>query len=425
VYFTEFDRVTYSQVAWSDADVEGIKRNLERKLKLLALVKGHVVIAASHLLESELAREVIAPHPELLSKRIVVPALRSEFPTCTAFMESKRETAASSEADLYAGNEQQEMAALIDQNALVVEWDVDATAGWFQDRLVADLSNGRSLVGLRLRRLGFDPPESLIASLAETPMLSRGSVYKLTEPLELRLRETISDYADFLYYLSGARAVNSEGVLPQENLLDFRVDDLAAGATSLSEHEIFFKLFVDIVKSATSTTFPTNLLDALSMSDAIDLHGVAINDHFVEKYHSIQEKTKDGLTISDPERLILSMEEIATFEHELQREFTAAIDAELPARLRSQRIDAVAHLLHAVASILILPYAAVTGAKDILVSGLRFGGRPTVGASINRSIQQRVDAFERLFFTRRTDDRDVLLSFTEKLKKRYADTMFF
>lgn len=47
VYFTEFDRVTYSQVAWTSADVEGIRRDMERKLKLVALVKGHVVIAAS------------------------------------------------------------------------------------------------------------------------------------------------------------------------------------------------------------------------------------------------------------------------------------------------------------------------------------------------------------------------------------------
>ncbi len=43
VYFTEFDRVTYSQVAWTPNDVEEIKRNLNRKLKLLTLTKGHVV----------------------------------------------------------------------------------------------------------------------------------------------------------------------------------------------------------------------------------------------------------------------------------------------------------------------------------------------------------------------------------------------
>jgi hypothetical protein len=56
VYFTEFDRVTYSQVAWAADEVEAIRRNMERKLKLVALTKGHVVIAASHLLESELAQ---------------------------------------------------------------------------------------------------------------------------------------------------------------------------------------------------------------------------------------------------------------------------------------------------------------------------------------------------------------------------------
>lgn len=42
VYFTEFDRITYSQVAWTAEDVEEIKHNLERKVKLLGLIKGVV-----------------------------------------------------------------------------------------------------------------------------------------------------------------------------------------------------------------------------------------------------------------------------------------------------------------------------------------------------------------------------------------------
>ena len=58
VYFTEFDRVTYSQVAWTAADVEAIRCNTECKLKLVALIKGLVVIAASHLVDSgNLAKE--------------------------------------------------------------------------------------------------------------------------------------------------------------------------------------------------------------------------------------------------------------------------------------------------------------------------------------------------------------------------------
>ncbi|HED01219.1 MAG TPA: hypothetical protein ENN18_12745 [Proteobacteria bacterium] len=58
-YFTEFDRITYSQVAWTAEDVEEIKRNLERKVKLLGLIKGVLIIATSHLFESELAQEFI------------------------------------------------------------------------------------------------------------------------------------------------------------------------------------------------------------------------------------------------------------------------------------------------------------------------------------------------------------------------------
>ncbi len=79
VYFTEFDRVSYSQLVLSAAELESIRHNIERKLKLLVLIKGHVIIAASHLLESELAREVLFPHPRLFSNGVIVPALRVEF----------------------------------------------------------------------------------------------------------------------------------------------------------------------------------------------------------------------------------------------------------------------------------------------------------------------------------------------------------
>ena len=44
VYFTEFDRVTFSNIGWSEDDVEAIVRGLERKIKLLSLTKGHVIV---------------------------------------------------------------------------------------------------------------------------------------------------------------------------------------------------------------------------------------------------------------------------------------------------------------------------------------------------------------------------------------------
>ena len=113
VYFTQFDRTTYSQVAWTSNEVEEIKQNLIRNLKLLTLTKGHIVIAASHLLESELAREVILPYPELIAKRIIVPALRDDFVSCASFLDAKQESDSPGEATLYKGNQQREVAQFI------------------------------------------------------------------------------------------------------------------------------------------------------------------------------------------------------------------------------------------------------------------------------------------------------------------------
>ncbi len=138
VYFTEFDRVTYSQVAWAPADIETIRRNMERKLKLVALIKGHIVIATSHLLESELAQEVLFPHPNLFSKGVIVPALRSEFTRFEDFLDSK--LAEGKESTKYEGNTRREMAKMLDsQAAMAVKWEVGQTTGWFKKRLLSDM----------------------------------------------------------------------------------------------------------------------------------------------------------------------------------------------------------------------------------------------------------------------------------------------
>ncbi|MFA4948283.1 MAG: hypothetical protein WC674_07230 [Candidatus Krumholzibacteriia bacterium] len=420
VYFTAFDRVTYSQVAWTSEDVSQIKRNLERQLKLLTLTKGHIVIAASHLLESELAREVIGPYPELFAKRIVVPALRSEFPNCAAFLQAKLSSSSPGEARLYSGDEQNAMAQLMDENALVVEWNVGATSKWFKDRLLADIQREDSLLGLILKRKGLVVPREMYARLEEVPLLSRGFVYQLAKDVgELEFREVMCTYADFLYYLSGARAVQSEGILPQENIIDFRLGELAGRATPLSENEVFFKIFIDVVKAATSTYFPMDFLDALSISDAIKLHSVAIDEHFVQKYNLIQSKTKQALEISDPERLVLIMEELDEFENNLHREFTVAINREIPIRLRELRAQGAKDFLHAMASLLVVVYGTIFGVKDVIVSGLRLADQDAVASSIEERIQGGLAAFQRMTDRRALDQRAVLLSFTERLKERY------
>jgi len=374
VYFTEFDRVTYSQVAWTAADVKAIRRNMERKLKLVALIKGHVVIAASHLLESELAHEVLFPHPKLFSTGVIVPALRAEFTGFEGFLESK--LTEGKESAQYEGNARRDMAQMLDsQVSMAVKWEVEQTSGWFKERLISDMTDDRSLLRSCLRENGSMIPPNLVARIESIHRLSRKDIYVSAKDTgDKTLWNIMCAYTDFLYYLTGARAVHSEGVLPQENLMDFSLSDLAGGRTHLSETEVFFKVFVDLVKAATHTHFPLDVLDALSIDDVLDLHSLAIEDRFVSKYNAIQEKTKAGLAIHDPERLILLMEELEEFERKLHDEYGMAIEKELSRYLRDRKKSKAARFLSATASLLVSPWSIATSAKDMVISGLELAG---------------------------------------------------
>ncbi len=420
VYFTALDRATYSQVAWTKADVKQIKTTLGRTLKLLALTKGHVVIAASHLLESELARELILPYPDLISSRIVVPALRDDFSSCTAFLEAKKASPSTGKASLYHGEEQKEIAQLVDADGLVVRWNPNTTSGWFKNRLLRDLRDEKSLVCTTLRKRSLTVPEKMCLELEQARELSRGLIYKATQQHgNLRFREIINNYVDFLYYLGGARAVHSEGILPQENVVDFGLRDLDGGQCPLSEHEIFTKLFVDAVKSATSTHFPEDLLDALELPDILELHAIAIDHSFIDKYNAIQLATKTALDIEDPERLVLLMSEIMALESDLHRAFTEAVRAELPSKLKELQVSRVSSLMHTLTSLIVFPYGALMGLKDILVSVLRVLPQNVLATDIQERIDNRLASIKRRAGAVLGGEQPILLNFMEELKAQY------
>jgi hypothetical protein len=427
-YFAEFDRTLYSQVAWATEEVDGLRAGLERKLKLLGLVKGHVIVPASHLLESELAREIVFDCPELLSKGVIVPALRQDFASCEAFLESKRADPDHNEATLYEASTVRDMAQLIDATAHIEPWHVGTTSTWFQDRLLADLDDDKSLLQTTLRRRAFVLPAEFRPRVANIERMSRGAVYKVAREVttgakSTALWELLCSYADFLYYLGGARAMHSEGVLPQENLLDFSVRELASGGTRLSEFEVFFKIFIDVVKAATSTHFPLDLLDALSLGDVVELHEIPVSREFVEKYNMIQLKTKEGLELHDPERLVLLMEELDQFEVDLHQNMEASIERELPGRLKHQKKGDAASFLHALASLLVPYYDAPGAARDIVVSALRVAGWRGVADSIENRIRDGVYALSSLTLDHRPATKPILLRFVERLKRQYIEKL--
>lgn len=291
VFFTEFDRYCDPALWVSDRDV--IAGIIERKLKLLLITKSHVLAAASQLLESPFAHDILLKHPALLRSGALVSSMKLENPTTTEFLDRKREEDKEKQNSPYHSQIAKELAELIDDEGTTVRWSLASNSDWFRTRLATDLGDSKSLVRLVLRRKGIITPSALIDAIASEDALSRGDVDRIAARANVSgLRDVLVNYADFIYYLSGARTTNSEGVLPQENLVDFSLSELAGGETNLSEHEVFFKIFIDTVKAKTSTIFPIDFLDSISIEDAIELRNIAMRQEFTEKYNSIQVRTK-------------------------------------------------------------------------------------------------------------------------------------
>ena len=423
VYFTQFDRVTYSQVAWTPDDVEEIKRGLERRAKLAALTQGHIVMVASHLVESELAHEVLLGSPRLFADGIIVPALPSEFSTVEEFRQAR--AAEGSNGDFYEGAEKRDIATWIDDTARsAIQWRAEEASGWLRQRLADELEGEHSLLSSHFRERGVPAPRRLAEQVRQMPEVGRTELYLLAKSTgDNTTWGLLSEYVDFLYYLSGALAVRSEGVLPQENLVEFTSDDFEAGRTPLSDMQVFFKLFIDVVKAATASHFPADLLDALSMDDVADLHHAAIDRTFVAKYGEIQSRTKEGLEITDPERLVLLASEIEEYQRELHASYRSAIARELPARRRDQRAWRTSRFLNSVSSLVVMPYGLVTGLRSILIDGLALCGKDDVFLPLRRRIEGLVRVLDAAVDRRAPADRPLLLDFVSRLKRRYVDAV--
>jgi len=421
VYLADFDRVTYSQVAWTPEDVDQIILDYERKIKLLLLVKGHIIIPLTHLLESDLAREILRPHPDLFSNGAIVPMLASDAISARDFLQKKLEMPKESEAEFFRGSEPKEMAGLIDEAAKFVHWNDVLASQWFCERLLADLENPQSLLRLSFQHNGFILPQKIRKGLAKKSDFNRTDFYLAAKTLGNPRWGLLSDYADFLNYLSEALTIQSEGILPQENILDYSLSDLAGGKTHLSEIEVFTKLFIDTVKSITSSHFPVDFLDTLSIPDALDLHEIAVQSEFIEKYNSIQEMTKSCLEILDPERLVLTLTELENYERELHQQFHAALDQELPFHLREQKASSVMEILHTVATLIIPFYGNIDAAKDIIVSGMSFVGHEDITRQISNRVSSGINATEQFVDRRDLADQPIFLDFVDKLKSRYID----
>ncbi|MDI6734736.1 MAG: hypothetical protein QME42_00850, partial [bacterium] len=421
-YFTEFDRISYSQVAWTSEDVEEIKRNLERKVKLLGLIKGVVIIATSHLFESELAQEFIKENPITLEKSIILPALISKYKNFSGFLFAKREE--SKERERYLSADKDEINTLLSNCVdTVVSWNVDLTTKWFKQRLLRDLEEERSVLRFNLSNVPLPLIEGVISRIRELESPSRREIYNIAKISGDKILWTqLCDYTDFVYYLSGARAVNSEGILPQENLVDFSITDLVQRKTKLSDYEIFYRIFLRIIKDKTQKLFPVEILDLLTFEDIVELRETLLHSGFVEKYNKLMEKTKERVEITDTEQLILNINELNQFEHESHLIFTDTIVTEV---YQMKRIDLQKRGLKVLTSLgsLLTFYGTIESVVQLTVNVLSLLGFNTQIRQTERKTQQNLQRLEKLVDRSSLDKKPLLLKYLSDISKKYSSKL--
>jgi hypothetical protein len=421
-YFTEFDRITYSQVAWTAEDVEEIKRNLERKVKLLGLIKGVIIIATSHLFESELAQEFIRENPIVLEKGIILPALISKYKNFSDFLSAKREE--SKERERYLSTDKDEINALLSSYVdSVVSWDVDLTTKLFKQRLLQDLEDERSVLRFNLSASPIQIIANVASRIRELESPSRGELYNIAKNSgDKTLWTRLCDYTDFIYYLSGARAVNSEGVLPQENLIDFSIADFVSGKTKLSDYEIFYRIFLRIIKDRTQKFFPVEILDMLTFEEIVELRETLLHSGFVEKYNRLMEMTKQRVKITDTEQLILSIDELNQFESELHLIFTDTVVAEIRQMKKINSQKRGQKILTNIGSLLTF-YGTIESVIQLTVNVLSFLGFDTHIRQTERRLEQNLQKLEKFVDRSSLDKKPLLLKFLSEISKKYSSKL--
>lgn len=421
-YFTEFDRVIYSNVEWTAERVEEIKRNLERKIKLLGIIKGVVIVAASHLFKSELSKEFIRENPIVLEEGIILPALISKYKSFSDFLYAKREEPKNQK--LYLRNDTDEINTLLSKAVkAVVKWDEQLTTKWFKQRLLQDLEDERSVLRFNLSTVPISLITDVVPRIRELESPSRVEIYNIARDSGNKiLWYRLCDYTDFIYYLSGAHAVNSEGVLPQENFIDFSITDLTRGKTKLSDYEIFYRIFLSIIKEKTQKFFPVEILDMLTFEDIVELRNTLLHSGFVDKYNRLMEKAKQRVEITDTEQLILSIDELSQFENELHLIFTDTVVTEV---YQMKRIDLQKRGLKVLTNMgsLLTFYGTIESVIQLFVNVLSLLGHDTQIRQTETRIKQKFERIEKFVDRSSLDKKPLLLKFLSEISKKYSSKL--
>lgn len=344
VYFTDFDH----RIVERSRNPALLRRKGERKLKVLLLLKGRIVCAASHL-ATRFAFDFFRENPALLTNDAIIPAFRADKTNLSELFARKRFSGRDDAIRFYA-----------DHVRSTVTWELEENSGWFRDCFIADLEDERSVLRRHFGEQHRDRIAGLLNEIRKESLLGRDTIDRASKGLPRKYRRLLQNYRELLYHVSGARVVNCESALPQENYIDYDLADLQHKRARLTEEQVFWKLLVELVlDSLQRAVLPIEALDSLSFTDVMKIRQPLLQSSFQHKYDELI-RSVVGPHGSHYFR-VFDVNELEKIRAELALTFDEVIEKELPSFLKRKAIQQSKQLASVSSSVVLNLLGAVPG----------------------------------------------------------------
>ncbi|WP_319574559.1 hypothetical protein [uncultured Desulfobacter sp.] len=321
-YFTDFDHRIVSRAK----NLKTIKLKGERKLKALLLLKGQIICAASHL-ATRFAYEFFKDNPILLTSEAIVPAFRSDKTDISELFAKKRFKEKKSAIIFFKEHIQK-----------TVNWNLDENSMWFKNRFLKDLEDDQSLICTHISPENRIVVKNLATDIRKGSLLGRELIDRGTKGLPRQEKRLLQNYRELLYHMSGARVVNCESALPQENYIDYDIADLQQKRARLSEEQILSKVLIELVfDSFQKSMFPVELLDLLTFKDILQIRQPLLESSFQRKYDSL---VRSVVRTHETETLeFFDIDKLEVIRKDLSENFNNVLQKELPKFLKKKALE--------------------------------------------------------------------------------------
>jgi hypothetical protein len=184
--------------------------------------------------------------------------------------------------------------------------------------------------------------------------------------------------------MSGARVINCESTLPQENYIDYSLTDFSLHRAMLSDTQVFSKIFFELAfETLYRDALSVELLDMLSFEDVYYMRKPLENSSFHERYDNLIRSSVQIVNNQETalDEVVYDIEEPLKFFEQISRTFEEIFRQELPEFLKKKRKETAKGLRKSTislglgvagfvpfASVITTPLGLISNSRDFIIN---------------------------------------------------------